>query len=74
MLGIPTYKLNNNYKQIISMFLECSKNDKAIFVNNLVRIFKTEYNREQYAALMNGIVINVILNKLYEFIYYILYI
>ncbi|CAI6371982.1 unnamed protein product [Macrosiphum euphorbiae] len=33
---------------------ECSKNDKAIFVNNLVRIFKTEYNRDQYSALLNG--------------------
>ncbi|XP_050523698.1 SPARC-related modular calcium-binding protein 1 isoform X2 [Daktulosphaira vitifoliae] len=30
---------------------ECSKSDKAAFVNNLVRIFKTEYNREQYTAI-----------------------
>jgi len=44
------------------MFLECSLNDKAIFVNNLVRIFKTEYNRDQYAALLNGKVIKVIIH------------
>jgi len=43
------------------MFLECSKNDKAIFLNNLVRIFKTEYNREQYTALLNGKVINKVI-------------
>jgi len=46
---------------MVTVFLECSKNDKAIFVNNLVRIFKTEYNRDQYAALLNGKVIKVII-------------
>ncbi|XP_050425020.1 SPARC-related modular calcium-binding protein 2 [Adelges cooleyi] len=33
---------------------ECSRNDKAAFVNNLVRIFKTEYNREQYTSLASA--------------------
>jgi len=47
---------------MITVFLECSKNDKAIFVNNLVRIFKTEYNRDQYAALLTGKVMKVILH------------
>lgn len=35
-------------------FTECNKDDKATFVSNLVRIFRTEYNREQYTALMRS--------------------
>jgi len=55
---------------MVTVFLECSKSDKAIFINNLVRIFKTEYNRDQYAALLNGNVIkNIIPIILYIYIF-----
>lgn len=44
--------INNVF--VIWFISECSKNDKATFVSNLIRIFRTEYNREQYAALISG--------------------